>query len=155
MAIRCSLTPILKQETYTSRRIYFKDLSSPTAYKTAGQQFGPPLSKWTLDVSEVGGIDSITFLGGLNSEQSSSSRDLIPDNLRIGVRWESVPAQSKRDILIVVIGALIALGAATALEALRPFVDQIVAERVPLIKELPQPPPSFSPQSDNRDDQDS
>jgi hypothetical protein len=155
MAIRCSLTPIVKQETYTSRRIYFKDLSSPTAYKTAGQQFGPPLSKWTLDVSEVGGIDSITFLGGLNSEQSSSSRDLIPDNLRIGVRWESVPAQSKRDILIVVIGALIALGAATALEALRPFVDQIVAERVPLIKELPQPPPSFSPQSDNRDDQDS
>jgi hypothetical protein len=65
MAIRCSLTPIVKQETYTSRRIYFKDLSSPTAYKTAGQQFGPPLSKWTLDVSEMGGIDSITFLGGL------------------------------------------------------------------------------------------
>ena len=103
----------------------------------------------------MGGIDSITFLGGLNSEQSSSSRDLIPDNSRISVRWESVPAQSKRDILIVVIGALIALGAATALEALRPFVDQIVAERVPLIKQPPQPPPSFSSQSDNRDDQDS
>jgi hypothetical protein len=153
MGIRCSLTPIVKHETYTGRLMYFTNLSNPIAYNTAGQQFGPPLSKWTLDVSEIGGMDSITFLGGLNSGQSWTSRDLAPDNSRVGFRWESVPAQSERNILIVLIGALIALGAATVLEALRPFVDRIVAQRVPVIKEPLQDPPSFSSQSDNQDDQ--
>jgi hypothetical protein len=128
MAITCSLTAIVKQETYTDRLIYFSNLESQKAYSNIGSlQFGPPLSKWTLDVSEMGGTNNIRFLGGLNPGQSWSSRDLIPDNSRVGLAWESVQADSKRDIIIVVIGALIALGAATALEALRPFVDRIVS----------------------------
>jgi hypothetical protein len=43
--------------------------------------------------------------------------------------WESITAAQHRDIVIVVIGSLIALAAAALIEALRPYVDHLVAER--------------------------
>jgi hypothetical protein len=133
MRIRCEVTPIVVHETYTARRILFINSPAPTFYVVPADMsylsFGPPLSKLTLDLSDMGEIDNISFRGGLNAGQSWSSRDLVPDIARVSAQWDSIQANSKRDILIVVIGALIALGAATTLEALRPFIDHFVLRR--------------------------
>jgi hypothetical protein len=48
---------------------------------------------------------------------------------KLKYHWESITAAQQRDIVIVVIGSLIALAAAALIEALRPYVDQLVGER--------------------------
>jgi len=40
--------------------------------------------------------------------------------------WDSIPAGEHRDIYIVMIGSLIALGAAAAIEAVRPYIKNLV-----------------------------
>jgi hypothetical protein len=43
--------------------------------------------------------------------------------------WESKSATSRRDILITLIGTLIALGAAALIEACRPYIEILVRQR--------------------------
>lgn len=53
------------------------------------------------------------------------SPQLVAPGERLVLSWRSQNRESLRDIIIVIIGSLVALGAAMLLEALRPFVERI------------------------------
>jgi hypothetical protein len=59
---------------------------------------------------------------------SSSSAALEPDD-EIIIRYSDVRLLSLRDIMLVIIGALVALGASMALEAIRPYIELVAAGR--------------------------
>jgi hypothetical protein len=70
------------------------------------------------------------------------TRDFALDDL-VEAHWESLTMQSWRDVWIVIIGTLVALGAAMVVESVRPLVDRFVeahevkAHRVPAITDAP------------------
>lgn|GEM_PF-5179663 len=59
---------------------------------------------------------------------SSSGAALGPDDETV-IRYTDERRESLRDIMLVVIGALVAIGASTALEAIRPYVEVFAAGR--------------------------
>ncbi len=114
--------------------------------------FGEPV-KWTLDLTQVNSAKNIKFGGGTESKGGAweyittisndvnvpstrskfwisgnegwERRDVGYDDL-VEARWESLISESHRDIIIVIIGALVALGAAMILESIRPFIERLV-----------------------------
>jgi hypothetical protein len=147
LVIECKLNSIVEEETFTTRRIFFRNLPYLMDEQIRGApitwgEYGPPV-KWTLDVSNIDGIDKIAFQGGTglfapssdrqNILQLGSARDIIPSSPIdfVALRWESQSHESRRDIIIVVIGSLIALGAAMLLEGLRPFVERLIGHHDP------------------------
>jgi hypothetical protein len=81
----------------------------------------------TLNISAIlEGAANMQVLG--ERATSSSSAALEPDD-EVVIRYSDVRLLSLRDVMLVVIGALVALGAAMALEAIRPFVELMAARR--------------------------
>jgi len=126
-------------------------LGAPDNPEPAGL-FGEP-REWTLDLTQNVGVRNLTFGGGTQpsegrwvyvhvwsefrppsahrywtsgSEEGWERRNVGYEDL-VEVRWESLMSQSHRDIIIVIIGALVALGAAMVLESFRPFIERFVA----------------------------
>jgi hypothetical protein len=75
----------------------------------------------TLNYSiTIDGTDNMQVFGAKST--SSSSVALEPDDETI-FKFTQIRRESLRDIMLVLIGAFVALGAATALEAIRPYVE--------------------------------
>ncbi len=159
LRVVCKLRSIVDRHTYTERRIYFCNSGyqggeyesdnphdAETLDKNGFGSYGYPL-KWTLDLSDVSNIGSIAFVGGTNASANypatndalraegsvrelGATRGFVPSDL-VEVRWESLTSESLRDIYIVIIGALVALGAAMLLEALRPFIEWLIGAHEP------------------------
>ena len=147
--ISCTLDSIVERQTYTERRIQFLNLGSYGSYASPdgselGEQGEPyrdigfPL-KWTLTLAQSSSIENVTFIGGTNPgdayrdeperlkaeggvREFGATRDFAFNDL-VEVHWESLTMRSWRDVLIVIIGTLVALGAAMIVEAVRPLVD--------------------------------
>jgi hypothetical protein len=68
----------------------------------------------------IDGADNMQVFGAKST--SSSGAALEPDDETV-IRYTEVRRESLRDIVLVLIGAFVALGAATALEAVRPYVE--------------------------------
>jgi hypothetical protein len=78
-----------------------------------------------LDVSALEDVDNLRFSGGIAVPIAGErTRLLDKHDTIVSVEWSSVIAQERRDILLVIIGALAAITAAMAIEAIRPFVEQ-------------------------------
>jgi hypothetical protein len=123
MALRCKIKPIIEDETFIGRRAYFTNLEDPVFYGV--RNVGTPTPFIELDFTEMADAENIRFLGGFFAGQSWSERNLKPNNERVAVLWDSAERSSLRDIIIVIIGALIALGAAELIEAIRPYIEAI------------------------------
>lgn len=98
----------------------------------AGRDFSYQWSHRTpflVDATGLEGISDFRFVGGTPSKLVGVSERVrfvrFGDSVR--VEWKDVPSEEKRDIRLVVIGALIALGAAMTLEAIRPAVESITS----------------------------
>ncbi|MBV9737946.1 MAG: hypothetical protein JO177_07215, partial [Candidatus Eremiobacteraeota bacterium] len=79
----------------------------------------------------VAGSESIEFSGGyswvgFSSVESPESQRGIKLGNTVEVRWREADREGERDELLVVVGALIALGAAMMVEAVRPAVDRYI-----------------------------
>jgi hypothetical protein len=165
LSIKCKLKSIVERQTYTQRRINFSNTFSEWAFVTPqgripGQEpeleIGEPI-KWTLSLSGAG-LESITFA---SRNHEAGSEDLVAAPTRgdwgmtrvfapgeiVEVRWESLASESRRDIYIVIIGALVALGAAMVLESIRPFVERLIAAHEPLAVIPTEPVPSPLPEA--------
>lgn len=78
-----------------------------------------------LDVSALENVDDLRFSGGLQSPLGGSRmRILYAGDDTVSVEWVDVTAQEQRDIVLVLIGALSAIAAATLIEAVRPIVER-------------------------------
>lgn len=81
----------------------------------------------TLNISAIlEGAANMQIFG--ERATSSSSAALEPDDESV-IRYSDVRLMSLQLIMLVIIGALVALGAAMALEAIRPYVELIAARR--------------------------
>ena len=77
-----------------------------------------------VNVSALEDIDDLRFSGGLQLPFGGDrSRLLYGENNVVSAEWTDVTAQEQRDIILVLIGALSAIAAATIIEALRPLVE--------------------------------
>jgi hypothetical protein len=142
LSIRCRLKSVVQPETYTTRRLKFYSEIDSGNYSSDGQipdlqggmQIGNP-AHWILSLSGEG-LENITFRSGNHiaggvtsleriSDQQGMTRDFVPGDL-IEARWASVRAESIRDIYLVIIGGLVALGAAMLVEGCRPFVERLI-----------------------------
>jgi hypothetical protein len=78
-----------------------------------------------LDVSALENIDDLRFSGGLQAPLGGERVRLLygGDNV-MSVEWTDVAALERRDIILVLIGAISAIAAAMAIEAIRPVVER-------------------------------
>lgn len=78
-----------------------------------------------LDVSGLEDIDNVRFSGGVMIPLAGDRTRFLDstDNV-VSVEWVDVSAEEQRDIILVTIGALAAIGAAMAIEAIRPFIER-------------------------------
>jgi hypothetical protein len=113
-AIRCRFTtPLPASPTFTDRSITIVTLATRT-------------SATLLDVSALSDIQDLRFFGGLVLPWAGDRTRFFDHNDQVvSVEWSDATAQEKRDVILVIIGALAAIAAATALEALRPIVERL------------------------------
>ena len=113
-AIRCRFaTPLPASPTFTDRSI--------TVVTLAGRS-----GATILDVSALTDIQDLRFFGGLVLPWAGDrTRIFDQSDELVSVEWSDLTAQEERDVILVVIGALAAIAAATALEALRPIVERL------------------------------
>lgn len=78
-----------------------------------------------LDVSALQDVDDLRFSGGLQAPLGGDRTRLLygGDDI-VSAEWVDVAAQEQRDIILVIIGALSAIAAAMAIEAIRPAVER-------------------------------
>jgi len=78
-----------------------------------------------VDVSALEDVDDLRFSGGLQAPlEGDRTRVLYSGDDIVSAEWVDVTAQEQRDIVLVLIGALSAIAAATAIEAIRPAVER-------------------------------
>jgi hypothetical protein len=81
----------------------------------------------TLNFSaQIDGAENMQVFGGRAT--SSASVALGPDDESL-IEFNDVRREGLRDIILIVIGALVGLGAAMALEAIRPYVELAASRR--------------------------
>jgi hypothetical protein len=116
--IVCKLAhPLATAPTFTERAI------------TVRAQTGPGGAVF-LDVSALEDVDDLRFSGGLAPLLGGDrTRVLYSGDDIVSAEWVDVTAQEQRDIVLVLIGALSAIAAATAIEAIRPVVERRTGAR--------------------------
>lgn len=112
-AIKCKVRRVLASHpTFTERAM------------TVRGQNGPD-GALLVDVSALEDVDNLRFSGGIAVPIAGERTRLLDrHDTIVSAEWSSVVAQERRDILLVIIGALAAIAAAMAIEAIRPFVEQ-------------------------------
>jgi hypothetical protein len=110
--IACRIArPLPAAPTFTDRAMTVRALNGPT-----GAVF--------LDVSALDDIDNLRFSGGLQLPFAGErTRLLDSSDSVVSAEWANVTAQEQRDIVLVLVGALAAIAAAMAIEAIRPLVE--------------------------------
>lgn len=83
-----------------------------------------------LDASALEDVDDLRFSGGLQVPFGGDRvRLLYGNNNVVSLEWTDVAAQERRDIVLVIVGALSAIAAAMMIEAIRPTVESKAKSR--------------------------
>jgi hypothetical protein len=143
-SLTCSLPSDVTDDTYTSRALdvtvsdglFAPAGSHPLDLLTLPKQenfFPRQLSLHNDDAQEIHVSNIETGATLLASSVTAPFTGYDPTDLHHAVTehfaWESKSATSRRDILITLIGTLIALGAAALIEACRPYIEILVRQR--------------------------
>jgi hypothetical protein len=137
----CAVRPVLERETFTTKRAAFSfdDVSlEPTLSARYGVQDLTPVPGLLINV-EFEDSEDIQWESQEQEPSLLVGRDttyVLPVNGMAVVRWKDIGREQARDIILVIIGALIAIGATTLIEALRPFIETAAES-----KELPERKP--------------
>jgi hypothetical protein len=118
-AVECDIHAPAFRETFTAKRF---DVLFAHLIRNDQNQPVPTL-RFSATIDHA---DSIQLFGGRST--SSNATELSNETLAT-VRYDDVRDESTRDVVLIVIGSLIALGAAMALEAIRPFVESWAASK--------------------------
>jgi hypothetical protein len=118
-ALVCDIDAPAFQETFTAKRF---DVLFAHLIRTDENQPVPTL-RFSATIDHA---DAIQVFGG---RSTSSNATELPNETLGTVRYDDVRDESTRDVVLIVIGSLIAFGAAMALEAIRPFVERWAAAK--------------------------
>ena len=146
----CRVTPGYERLTFTRRQQDFLFLEpgrahTITAALSAGlvdvhadafKGYAPPASI-AIDVN-IQGADQMSFMGGRRDEtlaDPDTTRVLLAGD-SVTANWTDLSREQLRDVLLVIIGTLIAIGVTSLVEALRPIVDgEMLAAELEIIRE--------------------
>jgi hypothetical protein len=129
--IRCFLSKDASavRKTFESRSIAFANLyNAPTASEVKSKPPAP------VRASEyVAGVDG-EWVGDLRSSgpgalASSGGYAVLPIYSAAQFDWDDLESAQVRDLLLIIIGTLIAFGSVFFVEAIRPLVDHLIAAR--------------------------
>lgn len=128
--VQCLLKSVIIVRTLTTRDIHILNTGSADNSPEIAPGFDDKPVPWTLD--ETAKRDASELSVTIRHVKPQENR-IIGDSIRevfpgeeAEVHWIATSQESLRDILLVIIGASVALGAAMFLEALRPYVDRFV-----------------------------
>lgn len=136
--VQCLLKSVIIVRTFTTRDIHILNMiGRPSSQRAPEPAYSSPWDfddkpvPWTLDETEKRDASelSVTIRRHVKPQENriidDSIREVFPGE-EAEVHWIATSQESLRDILLVIIGAAVALGAAMLLEALRPYVDRFV-----------------------------
>jgi hypothetical protein len=112
-AIECTLARALaSQPTFTDRSLTIDG-------------GGPGAGPFVLDISALEDIDNLRFAGGVEVPFAGERTRLVDSSDSVvSAEWVDVAASERRDIVLVIVGALAAIAAAMAIETIRPFIER-------------------------------
>jgi hypothetical protein len=112
VAIRCDFPePLSASPTFSSRTL---TIGAPVFMRGSA----------AVDFSAFDGIDDVRFSGGIQVPAAGDRVRVVDPNDRfISATWSDEAALEQRDVVLVLVGGLAAIGAAMAIEAIRPFVE--------------------------------
>jgi hypothetical protein len=141
----CNLYSVLRYPTFPQRAVSIRSFVFPTEGDNFGslvdagtelQQAGAvPVNAIDLDFANPT-ASNYHFVGGHEPEarvdpktgavdRSETVRSLQADDETLEVRWTDERAESEKELLLILIGVLIAFGTAMLIEAVRPYVERI------------------------------
>ena len=113
--VRCDGPPLASRASFSR---FVLPIQSPDPYPIITTPGAVPAAIHLSAVIED--AEALQIYGG---RSESSNQTLLQANDLVQIRYTDARLESRREALFVVVGALIALGAAMALECLRPFVE--------------------------------
>jgi hypothetical protein len=117
LLIECTFPTSVENETYVSRSLRVVTLGGPLAGGTISLDDRDPSIQVTSEAT------------GETRLASADTAAPTSDGVRsLRFTWDSLQASQRRDLLLIIIGTLIALAAAATIEAARPYID-IVTRR--------------------------
>ena len=133
----CRVTPSYARLTFVRRQLDFLFLEpgrahTITAALSAGlldvsaqvfPGYAPPASI-AVDVN-IQGADQLSFMGGRHDDtlaDADTTRVILAGD-SLTANWTDLSREQLRDVLLVIIGTLIAIGVTAMVEALRPVID--------------------------------
>ena len=131
---RCDLKPVADRETFVTKRVLVvaRDAAG------LGSYMGPDFTAIPyvyVQFPHVAGAEGVEFSGGYSwigssTVESPESQRGIKLGSQLEARWREADREGERDALLVIVGALIALGAAMMVEAVRPAVDRYIEPKL-------------------------
>jgi hypothetical protein len=139
--LACSVRLPTIWETFVTRRMLIGEYlpldagrrlqHDPSAYALSGYE---PVRAIHVYFEHIAGAENIQYVGGrswvghIEIEAPESART-IPAGEIAEVTWHDLSREGARDAIFVIVGALIAIGAAMAVEAARPYIERYVEAR--------------------------
>ncbi len=131
--IHCLVRALAEPVTYTRRELAVSSLTIATSFNNAQQKmldgYGPK-APVRLAIG-LHGAENVIFSRYYESGKylQSPIAAYVPQNTVITVSWSNLYAEEMRDIILIVIGSLIALGVTVLIEAMRPYIELLGGKR--------------------------
>jgi hypothetical protein len=128
--VHCEVRSVTEALTYSRRETSFSSItvfdSFPDHQKNLPPEGFEPLPAFLLRLS-LSGSENVGFSSGFEDQNVSNyerARIMLKGSV-VTVQWDNIYSGQMRDIILIVIGSLIAIGVTMLIEAVRPFVDRI------------------------------
>ncbi len=130
--VECNLPSAVAKDTFVSRSFEVISLEHTFDSKsTRGSLLGAETVAFSDEDSDAMTATDLgtgeTRLGSVIAGRFSGTESGF-NHTAIEFRWNSIVASQSRDIVLIVIGSLIALGAAAVIESLRPYIDGLTGD---------------------------
>jgi len=119
--VDCDLPGAVAFETYTTRRMAISPGVEFLLASSKDLQFQLAIDASGTSDMRVTTVATGTQIFSHSLTLNSDTCFLVPD-CSYDITWISIPEEEKRDIILVVIGSCIALGASAFIEGLRPII---------------------------------
>ncbi|HLJ19839.1 MAG TPA: hypothetical protein VKU84_06560, partial [Stellaceae bacterium] len=140
--IVCAIRPLTRAYTYSKRTAAFwfltpmRDLTAPPPDDAGAMQpaAADPLEGYEaspagllLSLDSIQGAEGFSYDNGIEPRglPAFEASRILRGGMTLNAYWQDIYAEQRRDIILVVIGALIGIGATMLIEALRPMVDRL------------------------------
>ncbi len=153
-SISCVVKPVIERESFTTKRINFMFAEFSSKYDSEfrasyGLQDYAAVPGLLVDIGGVEDSENVQWDGSQDPKlfMGDQTSHVIPPGGGITARWNDLGREQTRDIILVIIGTLVAIGATTLIEALRPFIGTVAESKQPSEQDLRNAGPNHGSQN--------